>query len=128
MAFQRAATPEGTAEPLSRRTTYSYKRSACHRGRQHHLAELARMRSIAEGDGWLLPCSRTREAAEPWPHSRQSYSSSISKNQNANAKHNVLVTATWKATGESHLRLEQFNREEEECVWVLSLGPSPLRL
>lgn len=106
MAFQRAEAPEGTAVPLGRRTTYSYKRSACHGGRQHRhqrgaagLAELAGTRRIPESDGWLLPRSRARRAAEPWPQSRQSYSSSISKDK-MQRQNKILVTATWKATGE----------------------------
>lgn len=106
MAFQRAEAPEGTAVPLGRRTTYSYKRSACHGGRQHQhqrgmagLAELARTWRIPESDGWLLPCSRARGAAEPWPHSRQSYSSSISKNK-MQMQNKILVRAPWKAAGE----------------------------
>lgn len=107
MAFQRAEAPEGTAVPLGRRTTYSFKRSACHGGRQHQqqcsmtgLAELLRTWRIPKSDGRLLPCSRTWGAAEPWPRSRQNYCCSISKTK-TQIQNKILVTATWKATGRS---------------------------
>lgn len=106
MAFQRAEAAEGTAVPLGRRTTYSYKRSACHGGRQHQqqcsmagLAELLRTWRIPKSDGSLLPCLRTWGAAEPWPRSRQNYCCSISKNK-TQMQNKILITATWKATGE----------------------------
>lgn len=126
--------PQKVPQCLSRRTTYSSKRSACQGGRQHGqqrgvagLVEPAGAGRVPGSDGWLLPCSRASGVAEPWPHSRQSYSSSISKNK-MQMQNETLVRATGRQQERCSCQagaVQQKGRGACLCAALGQLGPFP---